>query len=126
MSLLHTLSTAVNKTYRKSCPHGAYSLMEGDRLSTNKCKLVCRVMISVIEITKQRRGEECWELGVAGLEMTNVGPTRKVAFGQRLKEVKEQATCSLGAECCRQLDSKPKGSRWRCYWPVGRASQWLA
>lgn len=42
-------------------------------------------MISVIDITKQRRGKECYELGVVGLEMTSVGPTRKVAFGQRLK-----------------------------------------
>ena len=65
-------------------------------------------------------------LGLQFQDVAKRGSIKKVAFGQRLKEVKEQATCSLGAECCRQLDSKPKGSRWRCYWPVGRASQWLA
>ena len=82
-------------------------------------------MISVIALTKQRRGEECQELGVAILEMIGVGPTRKVAFGQRLKEMKEQAMCSLGTECRRQLDSKCKDPRWKCYWTVGRASQRL-
>ena len=36
MSLLHTVNTAANKTYGNSCPHGACSLMEGGRLSTNE------------------------------------------------------------------------------------------